>query len=108
MATSFMNKSKEGQNINWHVAVENLKTNLICNKYIYKANTTKLMKFFATSKVYDCCDDNMNQKYIQCLYKMENKDYPWSKAAWSQFVGNCSLSNKFLVSMTTIVELSFA
>ena len=34
----------------------------------------------------------MNSKYVQCLYKMDNNDLPWS-----QFIGNCSLSDKFLV-----------
>ena len=34
----------------------------------------------------------MNSKYVQCLYKMENNDF-----SWSQFIGNCSLSDKFLV-----------
>ena len=40
-------------------------------------------------KVYNCDNNNMNQKYIRCLYKMESNDFHWS-----QFVGNCSLSNK--------------
>lgn len=41
----------------------------------------------------------LTRKYFQCLYRVDNEDFPWT-----QFIGNCSLSSKFLIVTPTTAE----
>ena len=42
---------------------------------------------------------SLDRKYTQCLYRVDNEDFPWT-----QFIGNCSLSRKFLIVTPTTPE----
>ena len=50
-------------------------------------------------QVYHCESENVTPKFVQCLYKMDSNDFPWS-----QYVGNCSISTKFLVVTPTTAK----